>query len=807
MFSHRRNNESTNRIRDDGFRQLRHLAQRKLISDFQKSYLQSPSDLENEKRRSYEILAAAGTLKDTRLRLLFRESSTRSSAYDGLSSKIALNLVRKHIQGHGKIAVLISSIAVGPMATLRSLQTRHAELKESLEIQYQDANGREQMRTLLQEGPVSDFVIAPDGAFFMSTHSVHDEYQWLTPFFFEDQYVLRRTDWTAAVGGTVWTFPMSAAETMIRALNPLGRDRKKVCEMEPRPWLAGMKILYCEAKDMPRVALNLDRPDMLVAWEPLASELIRQSKEQRRRDPKRPILEAVPGSWFPVVFSLSAHERWATKDRESLRNAFEELLIAEWNFCRLRPEYAWGLLANDLEFLQYFASAAGRGNCPVLTLPRNPEDADDSAATVSATNIQMDIVERARGPVTLRSNDSYASTRHQGFYSPKTHAEGTVNHISDDSMSSNPQPQPIAASPSSTNPLGATVAVSISSRADILIITALKEEYDEARKVDTGALDAWLVDRNITGFEVAFRTYQASDGNPLRIALTWATRMRTTATVDAAGRLLEKLGARCLAMSGVCAGRRGKVNPGDVIIGSLLYTYDTGAVRTEYSKKGQPNTRFQAEPNPIPLDEQWLHCAQAFKVTAAANFAGSEWLNKRPPTLEEQSNWLLAQLRANVDPASHAESARRCPTWKATVERLRKLEYVSAQPPLAITDSGAAHVDDLLLLHRGRLPEASPWRIQVAPIATGNNVMRDPRLFDRLSDSMRDVLGVEMEAAAVAAIAHARRLQWIVMKGVMDHADDDKDDSLKAFAARASAESLIVFLRENLRGMTEAGSS
>ena len=36
------------------------------------------------------------------------------------------------------------------------------------------------------------------------------------------------------------------------------------------------------------------------------------------------------------------------------------------------------------------------------------------------------------------------------------------------------------------------------------------------------------------------------------------------------------------------------------------------------------------------------------------------------------------------------------------------------------------------------------------------------------------------------------------MKAVMDHADPDKSDNFKAFAARASAECLIAFLRQHL---------
>lgn len=327
---------------------------------------------------------------------------------------------------------------------------------------------------------------------------------------------------------------------------------------------------------------------------------------------------------------------------------------------------------------------------------------------------------------------------------------------------------------------------------DVVIVTALKEEYDQARKVDEGALGDWEVDRETAGLEIAFRSYQSSGGEPLRVALTWATKMRTIAAADLAGRLSDQLGPRCLAMCGVCAGRRGKVEPGDVIIGSLLYTYDTGSLKVEYDEDGSRHERFQAETDTYPLGNTWLQRAQAFALPDA------HWVATRPPTLAAQCNWVLARLRAKEDPLHHAERPQRCPAWQEMLERLRKLKLVTAKAPLAITNKGVTHLQEIELQHAGSLPTAPPFRTHVAPIATGNHVMRDPKLFDKLSDAMRTVLGVEMEAAGIAAAAHARGLPWIVMKGVMDHADHDKDDQLKPFAARASAECLIAFLRENL---------
>jgi nucleoside phosphorylase len=68
-----------------------------------------------------------------------------------------------------------------------------------------------------------------------------------------------------------------------------------------------------------------------------------------------------------------------------------------------------------------------------------------------------------------------------------------------------------------------------------------------------------------------------------------------------------------------------------------------------------------------------------------------------------------------------------------------------------------------------------------------------------LADRERKLLGLEMEASAIGAIAHLHGVpKTLVMKGVMDFADLEKDDHFKLFAARASAECLLAFLREHL---------
>ncbi len=84
------------------------------------------------------------------------------------------------------------------------------------------------------------------------------------------------------------------------------------------------------------------------------------------------------------------------------------------------------------------------------------------------------------------------------------------------------------------------------------------------------------------------------------------------------------------------------------------------------------------------------------------------------------------------------------------------------------------------------------FAVHVGPMASGNAVIEDPGIWQRLSGmGARKILGLEMEAATVATVAHQQRIpHWLVAKGVMDHAETGRDDGYKQLAARASAEVL-----------------
>lgn len=460
------------------------------------------------------------------------------------------------------------------------------------------------------------------------------------------------------------------------------------------------------------------------------------------------------------------------------------------------PPLSWGLqyiVRGDLVFadgteltLDQLADDLGLPRLPILEpLPASAGALDQK--TVLLTRVMLSVRRRIPKQAYL-FNDAFMCP-----VEPEEHAAAppaAPPSLFPASRHSPPSPPPRASRATKSDDASAEAAPA---GIDVLIVTAVKEEYDEALKVDDGALDQWLRETGPTGFEVAFRTYRTASGKPIRVALTRAIEMRGVAAANAAWPLIQEYKPRCLAMCGVCAGRRGEANLGDVIVGDVLYTYDTGAVVAEYDADGKRHERFKGEPCPYRLDGRWKQRAESFVVAPDTG-----WLKTRPLSLESQGNWLLDRLFAgDTAPAEHPERAACCPAWKEAIARLRKLELVTSRG-LALTAKGRVYVEELRLLHPDGRPTQPPFRVRVAPIATGSSVVRDQLIFERLSESMRKVVGLEMEAAAIGAIAHISDIRMLVMKGVMDHGDEDKDDGFKSFAARASAECLICFLRENM---------
>ena len=101
---------------------------------------------------------------------------------------------------------------------------------------------------------------------------------------------------------------------------------------------------------------------------------------------------------------------------------------------------------------------------------------------------------------------------------------------------------------------------------------------------------------------------------------------------------------------------------------------------------------------------------------------------------------------------------------------------------------------------RGKKPPFE-LSVHVGPLASGAAVVAHKPTFDGLLDQHRGLLGIDMEAYAIASAAGGRgspRPKAVIVKAVCDYADQDKDDDYQEYAAAVSAEFLLRMARNML---------
>lgn len=323
---------------------------------------------------------------------------------------------------------------------------------------------------------------------------------------------------------------------------------------------------------------------------------------------------------------------------------------------------------------------------------------------------------------------------------------------------------------------------------DVLIICALKDEYDQLRMVTNGiASPRWKERKGSDGWIVADATMVSKGSQIISVTATWATQMGREQAQAVASKLIATEPASCIAMCGICAGRRGKVALGDVIFAERLWSYDSGKLVVEEGKSLFQGDMLQYRPSTV-----WVQRMQNVTVPTT-----SEWLSVRPELpLESQEDWVLLRLLAGENPHQHPEFAAKCPDWAAVLQRLWTRGWVTDRSS-ELSTKGREQAQHLALLYPNGLPNPSGFQVHVAPMATGAAVVEDKGIFPRLASSMRKVLGIDMESSALAALGEAHGVPVIVAKGVSDFGDPFKDDRYRSFAARASAECLIKLLRES----------
>jgi nucleoside phosphorylase len=342
---------------------------------------------------------------------------------------------------------------------------------------------------------------------------------------------------------------------------------------------------------------------------------------------------------------------------------------------------------------------------------------------------------------------------------------------------------------------------------DVLIVVALRDELQALLTITDGEGSVWQEREDVRGYRYYIQSFSRQSGIPFTVAAARTNDMGETSATAAAMRLIHQLRPWRLAMCGICAGARGDVQLGDVIVADRIFKFDGGAVKVTRAKGSsaadEPRERYRVELfhdiRTYNLNPLWRYQAEDFPPGWARA------LGRRPRSYGDQERWLLAEIAKQAAGFEAKHFARgypkevraaECPQWATVITRLRESGDLEPRG-LAFTAKGRETFDNETILYPDGRPEISP-RVHVGAIGTSARLQRDEQLFPRLRRIVRKTLGVEMEGAAIGVVADLEQLDAIMVKAVVDFGDAEKDDQFRDYAARAAALFLIEFLKRHL---------
>ena len=174
----------------------------------------------------------------------------------------------------------------------------------------------------------------------------------------------------------------------------------------------------------------------------------------------------------------------------------------------------------------------------------------------------------------------------------------------------------------------------MSTQIDVLLITAVEDELNVILKLESD----WQPKEDNKDFSYYTRKNIDNSGNEFSIALARPIDMGVDFASNLATRLVNELKPFCLAMAGICAGWRGKVFLGDVIIAERAFHYDTGKLKAFLEGKEKEKDIFR-DIHTYNLKPLWVQKAQDFP---------SDWIEQikttRPKSYDYQELWLIYTL-------------------------------------------------------------------------------------------------------------------------------------------------------------------
>lgn len=253
---------------------------------------------------------------------------------------------------------------------------------------------------------------------------------------------------------------------------------------------------------------------------------------------------------------------------------------------------------------------------------------------------------------------------------------------------------------------------------------------------------------------------------------------------------LRGLRPKLIVMTGICAGWKKKgAQLGDVIVATRAFNPDEGKL----TSKGMQYDTETYRP------KSWLiKQLQSFGLT-------SDWLKDvktpRPESLRYLGELLLCAMHTDPTPFSNNRRVLQIIKEKKLngleiLEWLKEKEYLTKSEKLSA--SARKRLKEILLTAGNLIPTPDRTEPQVhyGTFGTGQSVVAVDEPFFELAQRVRSVRAIEMEVVALyQAVEEFEGTLAFAVKGVSDHATQEKDDRFRKYAAEVSAKWAIGFVK------------
>ena len=327
---------------------------------------------------------------------------------------------------------------------------------------------------------------------------------------------------------------------------------------------------------------------------------------------------------------------------------------------------------------------------------------------------------------------------------------------------------------------------------DVCIMCALAEEAKAVLEVISRRCGVSFEQGYSTSdnYEYRYTMIQNNKGESLLIHVSWPPDNGPLETSLHFKPVLKESHPRFVAMTGICAGDKRKVKLGDLVIVDRAFIYDNGKIVIGEDGQREPLhdvKTYNADPSvlqAVRLFDSWKPVVTKLK---------------RPSSMRQQREWLLSKLLEEATPQLQKidlkELEKHVPDWRKIVQELQGGPGSYLTKEWTLKNPSSIHQ---LRYGKEVFPFKDPPQPEshIAPMASGSAVRSD-NPFKDVQIPVRGTVAIDMEGAAFyRTVEEFSNIRSLLVKGVCDYADKNKDDTYHRYASLVSATYILCFIQE-----------